>query len=79
MLMAAPVATQESSESAVAIKAPGDDEFVMLEEARRNIVIHWNMIYPQPLTFTNAPGSQEDLQDLANALNKLSGQFHRAN
>jgi len=64
-------------EDLVIIKAPGDDNFVLLEEARRKIVVHWRMIYPTPLVFTNQPGSQSDLQDLANALEYLSGKFYR--
>ena len=49
----------------------------MLEDARARIVFHWNFIYPQSLVFTNTPGSAADLQDMANALNALSGKFYR--
>ncbi|MFH0907348.1 MAG: LamG-like jellyroll fold domain-containing protein [bacterium] len=49
----------------------------MTADARQRIVYYWNMIYPTTLTFTNAPGSAADLQDLDNALQSLSGKFYR--
>ncbi len=47
-----------------------------LADARQRIILHWNLIYPTPLVFTNAPGSTADLQDLRNALMALSGHFY---
>ncbi|MGD9874393.1 MAG: hypothetical protein AB7T27_08980 [Kiritimatiellia bacterium] len=67
----------KAKESVVAIKAPRTEDFVLLEEARYKIVVHWNMMYPSPLVFTNQPGSVADLQDMSNALKTLSGCFHR--
>ena len=46
-----------------------------LEDARRRIVAHWNMIYTTALTFTNEPGSVADIGDLDAALHMLSGRF----
>jgi len=67
----------EPIEDIVVIKSPSNDDFVLLEQARQKIIVHWRMIYPSPLIFTNHPGSQADLQDMANALEKLSGKFYR--
>ena len=47
----------------------------LLEEARQKLVVHWNMIYAQPPAFTNAPGSQADLDDLMSRLQDLSNKF----
>lgn len=68
----------KSTDMMVVIKDPTLDSFLPLEDARKNILQHWRMIYSAPLVFTNQPGSQMDLQDLANALNKLSGYFYHA-
>jgi hypothetical protein len=48
-----------------------------LEDARRRIVAHWNMIYTTALSFTNDPGSVADISDLDAALHMLSGKFMR--
>jgi hypothetical protein len=55
----------------------GADGIALLESTRVKIVTHWNIIYSPPLTFANSPGSAADLQDLANALNALSGHFYK--
>ena len=51
------------------------DGAAMLEETRDLIVVHWNMIYSTPLTFTNEAGSAADVQDIKNELLNLSGVF----
>lgn len=54
----------------------GVDGIALLETTRAKISTHWNFIYSSPLAFTNASGSAADLQDMADALNALSGQFY---
>ena len=53
-----------------------EDGVEMLEIARAEVSTHWNLIYPNPLVFTNSPGSEADLDDLANALAGLSNMFY---
>ncbi len=53
------------------------DATLLLAGARSQIIRHWNLIYDSPPVFTNTPGSTEDLQDLKDALEDLSGIFHR--
>lgn len=52
------------------------DGVVLLETARRQIIEHWQMIYSTPLSFTNTPGSAEDMNDIREALNALSNEFY---
>lgn len=52
------------------------DAVSLREHARARIAMHWNMIYPEPLVFTNKPGSAADLQDMMTALSALSGKFY---
>jgi hypothetical protein len=53
------------------------DGLKLLEEARGKIMTHWRLIYPEPLVFTNKPGSPQDLEDLQKAMEQLSGKFIR--
>jgi hypothetical protein len=53
------------------------DGAVLLEDARDRLELHWNMIFPTPLTFTNPPGSSADLNDIAAALGFLSTNLYR--
>ncbi len=54
------------------------DALAALNESRARIINYWNLIYPTPLSFTNAPGSAADLEDLKNALQELSGKFYHS-
>lgn len=53
------------------------DEIEQLAKARNELAIHWNLIYAEPLQFTNAIGSPEDMEFMKRALEKLSGQFYK--
>ncbi len=67
----------EPVETVVVIKAPSREDFLQLQDSRLRIIQYWNLLYPTPLVFTNPPGSQADLIDMARALEKLSGHFYR--
>lgn len=53
------------------------DGLAMRESARAQIVRHWAFIFPDPLVFTNAPGTTADVNDMATALSALSDAFHK--
>lgn len=53
------------------------DGAAMIEDVRALISSRWNVQYQHPLSFTNMPGSSEDLSDLASALNALSDKFFK--
>ena len=53
------------------------DGLALLEKARQKVISRWRVMNTEPLVFTNKPGSPEDLKDLQDALNKLSGKFYR--
>jgi len=52
------------------------DGQALLKHARHKIVNHWYMVKDSDITFTNAPGSEADLNDLKDALNSLSDEFY---
>ncbi|OGV44927.1 MAG: hypothetical protein A2X46_17315 [Lentisphaerae bacterium GWF2_57_35] len=54
------------------------DGAVKLQETKDQVSAYWNIFFRDSLSFTNTPGSAADLNDLRNALNTLSEQFHEA-
>jgi hypothetical protein len=54
------------------------DGTALLRQARSKLLAYWSMIKSAPLVFTNVPGSPQDLQDMKDALEALSGVFHKA-
>ena len=46
-----------------------------IEQARAKIRLHWEMVMKVPLIFSGEAGSKKDLEEMANALNTLSGKF----
>ncbi len=48
------------------------DALEQLEKVRKRILSYWALVSAEKLTFANAPGSFEDLQDIRQALNELS-------
>ncbi|MFH1475873.1 MAG: hypothetical protein ABIH24_00050 [Verrucomicrobiota bacterium] len=49
----------------------------MRETARHRIIYHWQLYFGITPTFTNAPGSAADLNDMKDALNALSDKFYK--
>ena len=45
-----------------------EDGKAAIEDARRKVIACWQKLYGEDLTFTNKPGSREDLQDLTDTL-----------
>ncbi|HBA84013.1 MAG TPA: hypothetical protein DCZ95_07970 [Verrucomicrobia bacterium] len=54
------------------------DGAAMLQDMHCQLDVYWKLIYSDPIVFTNALGSSEDLTDIRNALSTLSGQFYKA-